>query len=183
MDRLRGCLMINNLTSKQVLIAFIAVIVIVLLLLLPLKYQVDIDEETSIYRFNNLNYEKKTSVKIEGTLYRYLVKPDKFVGKIIISDIALTSEYELLDVTFYDGEGSLRYMLLDGGSYESESIGGITIDRKFEAVLITVSEGIGTNNKHWTSGDGMFISLPSSNRESAVAQAIETAMFSGWLKT
>lgn len=67
----------------------IALIILFLILFLYLLYPKSITFEHTyngiIYSTDN-NFEKKTKIILEGTIYRYILQKDEFIGKIVVDD-------------------------------------------------------------------------------------------------
>lgn len=167
----------------SVVIVLLVIIIIVGLIRVPLKKEIDIKDETSIYQFNNYEYSNPISITIKGTFYRYLFRSDRFVGQVIIDDYPYTENYEMVEIVFRNGTGKLYYENIEDGIIKGNSIGDIIIDKKFENILLLVYEEVVEGRKHWSLYNGLFSVIPSENRAEAFRQAYKISSNSKWLNS
>ncbi len=127
--------------------------------------QIDIVYPAVEYNTNNMSYEEKTSIKIQGKLYNKLFSRPTFYGRLIIDKYDMTKDYELIQLIFGAGlenQGFIYYTATDGFDADLQYFGTIFISKNFKTLNIQINDD--TDRQ---SGQNLFISAPAKTREEA----------------
>ncbi len=115
------------------------------------------------YKLGNPEYEESVTIKMDGQHTKNIFSKNEFKGTIFIHD----DKYSNLDIKWDQGEeGNISYW--EGNSFNT--YGFIYISKNFEEITICVYEydNINKSAKHWSSSEGLVISVPANNREEAL---------------
>lgn len=140
---------------------------------IPFKSVIDETYETTVYQINDPNYHKITEVRIIGEYSHYLTRDDKFVGRIDVGD-SINRDGDLKTTLYINNElQRLDYLEVNNGVFVNDRlmIGNIFMTNKMEDVIIFPYKVEETCHYTWSSVDGYFIDVNSSNRTEALEKA------------
>lgn len=167
--------------KKILTFTVLGLMIVVLLMTKPHIKEINLTQTTNIYRLNQTDYKKETTIMIEGRHYKYFYKANKFVGQITIDGYPLTHDYKMLDISFDKKSGKIHYDSIQNGIIDMFTLGDIIADDNFENILLLIYETEDDNHRKWSTNNGLFITLPSTSRSKSLEQVKVISKESTWL--
>jgi hypothetical protein len=140
--------------------------------------EVDFEADGMKYRLGAVGAaeERPVRVIIKGKVWRNWNGDRKFVGTVDLKGEEIPVPEDARDVTVNFNHGTnfgvVVYGWFPNGTARTRALGILHVSDDFSAVAIQFYE-YEDNGGSWTSGDGLIIAAPASNREEAVALSNE----------
>ncbi len=155
--------------NRIITVLLILGVIFVALYYIPIGRDVDISMPCVIWDKNDPTVGEPEGIAIKGRYYDYLIKDDRFIGSIRISEVNDYEEELEMELRVAKSHGmkiaSIYYF--SRVHYKTVDLGSLYTQDEFDSMLIFLS-GAGTGIDLWK---GKVVSAPATTIEEAVAIA------------
>lgn len=155
--------------KKRVFTASLFILLLAALFLAVYDFPTNIDRvyPAVVYRAGSPSSAERTTVKVQGTLYRPLFRDAVFRGKISAANYSFTENYELIDVPFnkkMNYAGPLTYTTVVNGTPDLKQFGFIKMAGNFDRIQIQVIY----REENGEQASNLFLSAPAETYQDAL---------------
>lgn len=137
----------------------------------PLRHSIDIVIEGMQCRLGEEAYSEDVVIHVQGVYSQYLIgDKDRFTGDMAISLLDVTETWRFEDEAFRNGWAPIMSKTEPDskGEWGIDFYGDLYCTPRFDKILILVLEPRESQQKSWSTGNGLFISAPAQNRGEAL---------------